>query len=460
MSASTAGIYLECLYSEADAALKDIFMAHVEVLRQAGFIDGVHYVPTSDYPKITEERLEHTDIFVLLVSADMLASNFMQSLKFQAIVQRDEADALELMMVLLRPCDLENSPLSEFEMLPRQDEPVISEHWHNADQAFLAIADELKIVSQERRATKSELERDWAVTQGSKSIMTYNNFLQKHTDSKYSPIAQEEKDRIREEQLWVKVERDGNMNNLLSYLQKAPLQLRREEALQRIIDLRKDEEVIWKDAKKNKELAFFMDYKRRFPRGAHSEQANMFIENFLLTPFDYTDRKLNTEAYYLQKLALEELSPKEYLSMDMIVQYTEYSRRVLKGMISTLSSRASLMTMLAYGAVGVVILLMCLQYYFVPPKVITIPSLIRFIIPIVVVSLVATTILNIGQVIQRDALICREELDNLKRKKVMLQTAFILHDKRTISEMLKELLEIERRSTKIHQKQLRDYFGL
>ncbi len=460
MSAATAGIYLECLYTEADEALKNTFAPHLEVLRKAGFIDGIHYTPLLEYPKLTEDRLEHTDIFIILISADLLASEFMQSIKLQNILHRDEAHALELIPILLRECDLEHSIFDAFELLPTENKAVVSEHWHNPDQAFLAIGDELKIITQERRSTKTELEKDWAVTQGSRSLMTYDTFLEKHTDSKYSPIAQEEKDQIREEQLWVKVERDSNMSTLLNYLQKAPLQAYRDEALERIIALRQDEEIVWKDAKKNNELAFFMDYKRRFPKGAHRDQADFFIENFLLTPFDYNEKKLKTEGYYLQKLALEELSTKEYLSMDMIVQYTEYSRRVLKKMIGTLGGQASLLSMIAYGIVGIVVILMCLQYYFVPPSEITVPSLIRFIIPIVLSSLVATTILNVSNVIARDALICKEELDSLKRKKVMLQTAFILHDKRTISSLLKSLLEIEQRSSNIHKKQLRDYFGL
>lgn len=460
MELKRTGIYLECLYTEADEALKDQFAAHLEVLRKADFIDGIHYQSIKEYPGITSERLENTDIYIFLVSADLLASDFMQSIKLKEILQLHEADFLELVLVSLRPCDLEESIFSEFKLLPDDDEAVVSEHWHNADQAFLAVADELKQIAQERKSEKSELEGDWQLTKGSRSLVTYDRFLKSHPDSKYSSQAREEKDRIREEQLWIKVTRNNNMDTLLKYLQQAPLQKYQDEALERIIAIRKDEEAVWKDARGSQELAFYMEYRQRFPKGKHTAEAEQWIENFMLTPFDYNSRRLRPQVHYLKKLALEELKPKEYLSMDMSVRYVEHTKKILKKTVSTLKARVSLFQMLAYSLVFGMILLVLMVYYYTGPEKINIPTLIRYFIPIAIVSMIATTMMGIVQLMQRDIKKCKSELENLERAKVMLETSYILHDKRSITRVLRELFESEKWSNEINQKAIQDYFGL
>ena len=460
MTSNNTGIYLECLYTEADESLKDRFAAHLEVLRKAGFIDGIHYQHIKEYPGIESDRLAHTDIYIFLVSADLLASEFMQSIKLKEILDLNDANFLELVLVLLRPCDLEQSIFSEADFFPNNNEAVISEYWHNADQAFLAVADELKVIAEDRRVAKGELEGDWKRTQGSRNVKVYDNFLKNHPDSKYSPQARDEKDLIREEQLWVKVSRNSNMDTLFKYLQQAPLQDYREEALDRIIQIRKDEETSWKDAKNSEEVAFYMEYRQRFPEGTHVSEAEQWIEDFMLTPFDYNEQQICSQRHYLKKLALEELNPKEYLSMDMCVRYVEYTKKVLKKAVATLKGRVSILQMLAYTLVFGMIVFVLLWYYYTGPDEIDIPTLIRYFIPIALVSMIATTIMGITQMMQRDLERCKAELEDLERTKVMLEISFILHDKRTISRVLKELFASEEWSNAINRKEIQDYFGL
>ncbi|MEM9991315.1 MAG: hypothetical protein AAF738_06085, partial [Bacteroidota bacterium] len=439
MASNNTNIHLECMYAATDEVLQVQLAAHLDQLRQDSIIDSIHYQLLQNYQAIEAERLEQTDIYLILVSADFLATDFMPSMKRKELMELQQSDALRMILVRLRPCHIEESLWKGVPQLPENGEPITGEHWHNTDKGLMTVVNSIKKIAQERRTWKEQLENDWARTKNSKKAASFGQFLKNYPQSRYNAEAATQKAHLEEEGLWEKVTRTGNMDNLFKYLQQAPLQEYREEALERILDIREDEEVAWKDAQNNQELAFYMDYRRRFPTGKHLEETDDWIDNFMLTPFNYTENSLKLEQFYLQKRALEQLNPKEYLTMESCIRYTERTKKALKKIIATLRARIGLFQIIAAIALTLPIVGSALVYFYFGPEKVTLPALIRYFIPSILGSLVAMTIMGIVQGMQKDLATSKAELDGLAQTKVLLQLLFILHDKRGIFDMLTDL---------------------
>ncbi|HEX8486562.1 toll/interleukin-1 receptor domain-containing protein [Sphingomonas sp.] len=130
-------------YTHADAALKEQLVRHLTPLRREGLIDlwhdgllrpGEHLDPT------VQAALASSDVVILLVSADFIASEYCYEQEMLRAFARQRDGTVRVIPIILRPCQWKGVPigngetLSEFVALPKDGKAVIS--WSDTDTAF------------------------------------------------------------------------------------------------------------------------------------------------------------------------------------------------------------------------------------------------------------------------------------------------------------------------------------
>lgn len=130
-------------YTHADTALKEQLVRHLAPLRREGLIDlwhdgllrpGEHLDPT------VQAALAASDVVILLVSADFIASEYCYEHEMLRAFARQREGTVRVIPIILRPCQWKGVPigndetLSEFVALPKDGKAAIS--WPDTDTAF------------------------------------------------------------------------------------------------------------------------------------------------------------------------------------------------------------------------------------------------------------------------------------------------------------------------------------
>jgi hypothetical protein len=149
-------------YSHADEALKDEFIKHFAVLRREGLIEAWHdrkLLPNEHLDSSISAQLAASDVIVLLVSADFIASDYCYEKEMVRAFERAAAGQAKVVTLIVRPCAWKNLPvgggakLGDFVALPADGKPVIE--WANTDQPLTAAVDAIRRILQVEHSKKS-----------------------------------------------------------------------------------------------------------------------------------------------------------------------------------------------------------------------------------------------------------------------------------------------------------------
>jgi hypothetical protein len=112
---------------------------HLDGLRRLGYIatwhSGFLTAGTHIYSEIAS-HWERANVILLLISPDYLADEKCHEQMIQAI-ERAKKGLVHLIPILLRPADLQSTPLHQFTALPRNGRPIAL--WRQKDQAFADV---------------------------------------------------------------------------------------------------------------------------------------------------------------------------------------------------------------------------------------------------------------------------------------------------------------------------------
>jgi hypothetical protein len=89
-------------------------------------------------------QLETSDLFLLLVSPDFLASDYCYNREMTRALERHRAGQARVVPIIIEPCDWASSPLRELKALPKDGKPVSD--WTNENNAYLDVSRELRRV--------------------------------------------------------------------------------------------------------------------------------------------------------------------------------------------------------------------------------------------------------------------------------------------------------------------------
>jgi len=128
-------------YAHEDESLRDELEVHLKLLQRQGVISTWHdrrIIPGSDWEQEIDQYIEDSDIILLLVSADFIASDYCWKKEIKRAMERHRSGEAVVIPVLLRPCDWEKVPFYKLQGLPKDIKPITQ--WENRDAAWTDVA--------------------------------------------------------------------------------------------------------------------------------------------------------------------------------------------------------------------------------------------------------------------------------------------------------------------------------
>ena len=130
-----------------DEILRQKLDTHLSTLKRQNYIktwDAYAIRPGQNWKQEINAHLESADIFLLLVSADFLASDYSTSTELKRAMERHATRSAAVIPIIARPVDWTGSPFQYLQVLPRNQQPIIS--WPNPDEAFAQVAKEIRTI--------------------------------------------------------------------------------------------------------------------------------------------------------------------------------------------------------------------------------------------------------------------------------------------------------------------------
>jgi TIR domain len=133
-------------YSHKDEELKDELVTMLAGLQRRGIVDAWQdrrIEAGGEWNTSIQDAMNDCDLALLLVSADYLASRFIQKEEQPKLLQRRQDMQLRVIPIIVRPCTWQSEPvLKDLQALPRDGKAVItfSQATGDRDQVWTDIA--------------------------------------------------------------------------------------------------------------------------------------------------------------------------------------------------------------------------------------------------------------------------------------------------------------------------------
>lgn len=114
-------------YSRRDSNFFEELAVHLKVLQRKGTIKLWHEgrVRAGDeWEQVIRLQIKQADIFILLVSADFLSSDFMWEQEFDQVLKRHQQGEAVVIPIIIRPCTWTDSPIGSLQVMPTDGKPV------------------------------------------------------------------------------------------------------------------------------------------------------------------------------------------------------------------------------------------------------------------------------------------------------------------------------------------------
>jgi small GTP-binding protein len=117
-------------YSHKDETFKDELVTMLAGLQRRGIVDAWQdrrIEAGDEWYKSIQDAMDECDLALLLVSADYLASRFIQEEEQPKLLQRRQEMQLRVIPIIVRPCTWQSEPvLKDLQALPKDGKPVIT----------------------------------------------------------------------------------------------------------------------------------------------------------------------------------------------------------------------------------------------------------------------------------------------------------------------------------------------
>lgn len=155
MSVDSSGS-LEVFYSyaENDEALRNELEKHLGAIKRLNLIRDWHHRDVqigTDWMQAVDVHLDSAQIILLLISADFISSDYCYSVEMQRALERHRQGKARVVPIILRPVDLEGTPIASLYALPTGGKPITN--WPDRDAAFTDVARGIRKVIQELKDT-------------------------------------------------------------------------------------------------------------------------------------------------------------------------------------------------------------------------------------------------------------------------------------------------------------------
>jgi len=110
-------------YAHADEDLRQELDRHLASLKHQGIIEIWHdrkIIAGQDWANEIDSNLQSSDIVLLLISSDFIASDYCYNKEMYEALRRHDAGETVALPVILRPCDWHDYHLENYKPLPRK----------------------------------------------------------------------------------------------------------------------------------------------------------------------------------------------------------------------------------------------------------------------------------------------------------------------------------------------------
>jgi TIR domain len=130
-------------YSHKDKVWLDRVLVFLRPFQRAGRVDtwsDRQIVPGEEWRTGIEIALEEADVVLLLVSADFLASDFIQDVELPRILARAGRD-LRILCLIIGPSGYHHSPLRSFQAVNDPNAPLSGLSVHRREQELVRLSE-------------------------------------------------------------------------------------------------------------------------------------------------------------------------------------------------------------------------------------------------------------------------------------------------------------------------------
>lgn len=143
--AMTIPLKLFISYSKHDQVHKDTLLKHLAGLRRQDKIvtwNDHDLLPGEEWDARIKQELGKADIVLYLVSADSMATDYIQNIELPLIEARCQKGECKLVPVIVRHCDWLDLDFAKYYALPSKGKPVKA--WDDEDEAWLEVVKGIK----------------------------------------------------------------------------------------------------------------------------------------------------------------------------------------------------------------------------------------------------------------------------------------------------------------------------
>lgn len=152
-------------YSHKDLTFLENLKKHLKPLQREKIISEFWYDRNinagKEWEKEIDEHLNNSQIILLLVSPDFIASDYCYGKEVKKAIERHDQGEAIVIPVILRPASWENTLLGKLQALPSNAKPINDPSWNTHDKAYVKVAegirDAIQELSQKQPATELAL---------------------------------------------------------------------------------------------------------------------------------------------------------------------------------------------------------------------------------------------------------------------------------------------------------------
>jgi hypothetical protein len=132
-------------YCHQDEKYKDQLMNHLSSLKRRNIIKEWHdrkLIAGEEWDKIIKQELLDSDIILLLISSEFIASNYCYDIEIKKAMELHEEGEAKVIPIIVRPCDWKELPFSKIQGLPKDAKALST--WSDIDEGYLNIIEGIK----------------------------------------------------------------------------------------------------------------------------------------------------------------------------------------------------------------------------------------------------------------------------------------------------------------------------
>lgn len=147
-------------YSHKDEDIREKLETHLKVMERSGLISTWHdrkIDAGEEWRNAIDKHLDSSQIILLLISADFIASDYCHDIEMLHAMERHEKGEARVIPILLREVDWKGTSLSKLQFLPSNARPIMSKQWASDDAPYYDVYQGLKKVIEKIKSGRIDL---------------------------------------------------------------------------------------------------------------------------------------------------------------------------------------------------------------------------------------------------------------------------------------------------------------